>query len=397
MRPVASSCLLVLAIAGCGSGPVPEPGGNAAPRCAAAAAQGCLVDQKSCVPAAEGPRCEPCATGQYADHDALCAPIEGQPLSHDFSEFTVQPGEEVLGLCQSWTLGNAEEIWVHAVELEQDESSHHSNWTFVPSDKFDGPDGVWPCDDRNYSQLAGATAGGVLYAQSTQAAHEVQRFPDGAAIRIPPYSRIIGDIHLLNTTSDPVTGHARLSVYDLPASEVKIKLAPFHLTYDGLNIPPHATSRFVGECGIEDSFQSALGTGVEMKLYYSLPHTHALGRRFFFEVVGGPKDGQSLIDVEGFNSEARGKAYDPAVDISGATGLRFGCEFENPRDEYVKWGFGDQEMCEMLGFADMGIGFEGRIDTAEPAGTDGAIAQFTGPCSLLGFKWDQNKPGGPPP
>jgi len=63
------------------------------------------------------------------------------------------PGEEVLGLCQSWTLNNPEELWVNAVELGQDVASHHSNWTFVPDNLYKGEDGVWPCDERSSRQM----------------------------------------------------------------------------------------------------------------------------------------------------------------------------------------------------------------------------------------------------
>jgi hypothetical protein len=134
-----------------------------------------------------------------------------------------------------------------------------------------------------------------------------------------------------------------------------------------------------------------------MKVYYILPHTHALASRFFVNVMGGPEDNGSLIDVIGFNGEARGRAYDPPVDLTGAEGLTFGCEFNNPRDVSVGWGFGDQEMCELLGFADSGVGFESSVGAADPAGTDGDISLFTGPCSTLAFAWDHDKPGGPPP
>jgi hypothetical protein len=318
-------------------------------------------------------------------------------VSHDFSEFTTQPGEEVRGLCQSWTLDNAEELWVNAVELEQDEGSHHSNWTFVPSDLFEGPDGVWPCGDRNYSQVTAALSGGVLYAQSTQAVKETQRFPNRAAVRIPPYSRVIGDVHLLNTTDAPITGHARLTLYTLLREEVLVKLVPFHMTYEELAIPPHATSRFTGDCALGDRFQAAAQTPFDMEIYYVLPHYHALGTRFFLDVMGGPSAGTPLFDVSGFDSEPHGRAYDPPLEVAGADGLRFGCEFVNPRSETVGWGFGDQEMCEMLGFADSDVVFESSVGAADPAGQDGEVQLFTGDCNTLAFKWDDNKPGGPGP
>lgn len=372
--------LLVLH-AGCGDDL--EPLDEVAPICEAEEAAACLVNQHACVLEGEAARCVPCELGQYATLSGQCAPIGGTAIHHDFAEFETASGEEVLGLCQSWTLDNDEALFVNAVELVQNEGSHHSNWTFVPEDRFAGPDGVWPCEERNYDQLSAALAGGVLYAQSTQAAKEVQKFPDGAVVRIPARARIIGDVHILNPTDHAIRGRAEMTIYALASADVRVRLAPFHLTYEALDIPPLSTSRFTGTCELTEPFQDAAGTPLEMTLYYALPHTHALGSRFFFEVVGGPDDGRSLLDVEGFNSEARGRLYDPPIDLTGATGLRFGCEFDNPRQVSVGWGFGDQEMCEMLGFAEMDIVFESRVDEANAAGTDGDTTLFTGPCSTL--------------
>jgi len=354
----------------------------------------CAGKQQACVSDGATARCEACAAGQYAAASGSCEAIAGTAIPHDFATFTTKPGEEVLGRCQSWTLNNAEELWINAVELDQDEASHHSNWTFVPDDKFDGPDGVWDCKDRSYDQLTAALVGGVLYAQSTQAAHEVQKFPNGAAVRVPPYSRVIGDVHLLNTTQSEVSGHLSLTLYSLALADVKVKLAPFHLTYDGLDIPPHATSRFTGDCSLAEKFPNGK---LDMKVYYALPHTHALATRFFLDVLGGPDDKKSLIEVDGFTKEAHGLAYDPPIDLSPADGLSFGCQYENPRSDAVQWGFGDQEMCEVLGFADSATAFESRVPDATAAGADGDVQLFTGSCGTLAFAWDFNKPGGPGP
>jgi hypothetical protein len=348
----------------------------------------CRVDQKACVLVAGEPSCVACGAGTYAGASGLCEAIGGTALAHEFDVFTTQPGEEVLGLCQSWTLGNETDLWVNAVELEQDQMSHHSNWTFVPDDAFDGPDGVWDCDERGYDQLSAAVLGGVIYAQSTQASREVQKFPDGAAVRIPARSRIIGDVHLLNVGQEPVTGSAKMTLYAIDEEAAKVKLAPFHLTYDGLDIPPLATSRFHGECELAEGFQSVTGNPLSMTLFYGLPHTHKLGSRFFLQAVGGPRDGEMLLDVVGFNGEARGKLYEPPIDLAGITGLRFGCEFENPRDESVGWGFGDQEMCEMLGFIESPLAFESRISEAVEDGVDGDIQVFTGPCESILLPWE---------
>lgn len=350
----------------------------------------CLVEQNACVVDDGAPRCVACGPGTYAPHDRQgCQPIGGTALSHDFPDNTTEPGGELRGLCRSWTLDNPEPLYVNAVELEQDEISHHSNWMFVPDDRFDGPDGIWPCADRSYSQTEAALAGGVLYAQSTQAVHEVQKFPDGVVVKLPAKARIISDIHTLNTTSQAVTGNAKLTIYSIPPEEVSLVLTPFHVDYHGLDIPPQSDSRFTGVCNLEDRYRALGADRFELAVYYMLPHTHALGTRMFVEAYGGSHgDGTTIIDVRGFNGEARGRSFFPPLDVGGAEGLRFGCEFHNPRPENVVWGFDDQEMCEALGFAATPFVFESRIDEAVEDGVDGNILKFTGDCSSLVLPWE---------
>ena len=381
---------LLLLLASCGDDTT-ETKEPEAKTCQQAAADECRVNQQACTQTGTEVACHACERGHYVTKDGTCAPLGGTPIHHVFAEFSTQPGEEILGLCQSWTLDNDEAIYVNAVELYQTQSSHHSNWLFVPETEYEGPDGVWPCQERGYSQLAAALVGGVLYAQSTQAPNEVQKFPDGAVVRIPPRARIIGDVHVLNVTGEPKTGHAELTLYALSEAEVKVSLAPFHLTYDTLALPPNSSSRFSGTCDLEAGFLQNTGSGVATKLYYSLPHTHALGRRFFLQAVGGPRDGEMLLDVRGFNGEPRGKYYDPVIDLTGITGLRFGCEFENPTSEVVEWGFGDQEMCEMLGFMESPLGFESRIGEVNDLGTVDGMPSFTGACNTVFLPWDSKK------
>lgn len=354
----------------------------------------CLENQQICV-AKPKAHCERCPGAHYTSLEThACVALDGPAQKHEFADFTVQPNEEVLDLCQSWTLNNDQDLWVNAVELDQNTQSHHSNWLFVPSNQFEGPDGVWPCKDRGYTELQAAIAGGVLYAQSTQTVHEVQKFPEGVAVRIPARSRIIGDVHLLNVTDHVATGHVTLGLYTIAASAVKVKLAPFHLTYHKLDIPPKLTSRFFGECDIDKASRSVIDKPLSMQVYFILPHTHALGSRYFVEVLGGPHDGESIFDVRGLSGESRGRYYTTPIDMAGAKGFRFGCEFDNPRNQAVHWGFGDQEMCENLGFIASDLAFEATVSNVASAGMDGKIPTFTGDCSVVAFRYDHEKPGG---
>ena len=377
-------------LASSGLGPIvlscaPTP----APTCDPGAIAACVVTQAACSIVAGAPVCAPCAAGtRVAPQSGTCEPLPGTALRHDFPENATMPGEEISGLCRSWTLHNEEELWVTAVELEQDELSHHSNWIFAPDSRFDGPDGIWPCDERGYDQLSGAIAGGVLYAQSTQATHEVQAFAPGAAIRIPPHARIISDIHVLNTTAGPARGHVALTIYTVPRAEVTSALTPFHIEYHPLDIPARGSVRYVAECPIGSEIDTQPGgEPYTLRLHYSLPHTHALGTRVFLEAVGGAHDGESLLDVHGFNGEARGLLYDPPIDLSDVETLRFGCEFENPRSENVGYGIGDQEMCEMLGFVEGPVAFESRVSERVAMGEADGMQVAGGPCETLVIPW----------
>lgn len=382
-RPLVSAAALALALTACG-GSTTEP----AQLCSASDTARCFGIQQACSLEAGEAVCAECDPGQAALDDGSCADITGTPLHHEFPTQVTENGQEVLSLCRSWTLDNAEEIWVTAFETDQTELSHHSNWTFVPDTLYTGPDGIWPCADRDYHQLNAAVAGGVIYAQSTQAVHEVQRFPEGAAIRIPAHARIISDIHLLNLTGARAEGNMAITLYTVPRSAVTVALTPFHIDYHALDIPPHQTSRFTTTCDLAADWETTAGAPLSVRLFYSLPHTHILGSRVFLEAVGGTHDGELLLDVVGSPGEARGLRYDQPIDLSDMTGLRFGCEFENPRAESVGWGFGDQEMCEMLGFIESPLAFEGTVHETTMTGTDGAIATHEGPCTIQFVPWE---------
>jgi len=98
-------------------------------------------------------------------------------------------------------------------------------------------------------------------------------------------------------------------------------------------------------------------------LYYVLPHYHEMGNYFRLEIMGGPRDGEALLELADFNAEANGVTFDPPVDLTGSLGLRVTCGFNNITDEEVGYGIGDQEMCEFLGLVDSQVMMEGGVRT----------------------------------
>jgi hypothetical protein len=335
------------------------------------------------------------------DGDGACDPTrEACVLEKAVSTITVGAGIEEEDTCQSWTLNNPTELWVNSIAQNNDGAYHHANWFFVPDNLFQLPDGTWSCSEHGFSELNAAVSGGYLFALSTQSAAEGQALPSGSAIRIPPYSRIIGSSHLLNASGDPITTTMRLTVRTIPPAEVRAKMAPARIQYHDLALDPMARSSFTTECLFDQEHQTHVGEPLQYELHYVLSHYHQLGVYTQLEIAGGPRDGEVIMRHDGYG-ENFGVALDPPLELGsiGARGLRFTCGFENPRNAVVGWGIGDQEMCVVALQARSRLGWDGDVvggSGRQVAVGDGGELQYEGPCSMLAFEWDFEKQGGPP-
>ena len=333
--------------------------------------------------------------------DAPCDPeSETCVLSHDVSSVEVAAGVEDEDACQSWTLNNPTELWVNSVTQRNDGAYHHANWFFVPDDQFPLPDGAWRCSEQNFSELVAALLGGYLFALSTQSLDETQTLPVGSAIRIPPYSRIIGSSHLLNAADVALATTMRLELHTIPPPQVKAKMAPARIQYHDLKLDPTKASSFTVECLFDDAHQQRIGAPLQYELHYALSHYHSLGVYSRLEIAGGPRDGEVIMRHDGYG-ENFGQAIDPPLELGtiGARGVRFTCGFTNPRESVVRWGIGDQEMCVVALQARSNLAWDGDVEfgseQAVVVGPTGEV-QHSGPCSLTAFPWDFDKPGGPP-
>lgn len=313
------------------------------------------------------------AVQQDAGNDAGVSATHAS-LTHTFPELSVPSSFENANQCQSWTLHNDAPLWVNAVVAKNQGALHHSNWVFVPDDAYDGPDGNWQCEDRAFEQIAAAAMGGVFFAQSTQALRDEQKFPQGAAFEIPAHARIIGQVHTLNVTDDTIDTRLSFEVTTLDADQVTIPLRAMAFTNYALELPPRTKTRARMDCGVPQP---------DLSIYYVLPHYHSLGSTMTVSVLGGASDGEEIFRATATYGDALGKTYDPPVVLEGAEKLRIACEYDNPRDEQVGYGVGDQEMCVVLIYsnADMqGGGFaskNAKVETVDGVNvTDAPCASF---------------------
>lgn len=306
-------------------------------------------------------------------------------LTHAFPAMTLGPGEEIAADCVAWTLDNEKALYVNEVTLVNGGGYHHSNWFVVPEHVYAGPDGRFSCAERGFDENLASVAGAVIFAQSTQSFEETQAFAPGVVLKIPPRHKVVSSIHLLNVTTRPQETFLRMTLGLVHPRDVEVILSGFRLNYGALDIPPQSEALFTGECDLAQIFEDIIQEPFELKLHWVLPHYHYLGTSFRVEVFGGPNDGQVIHSIGEFNAEPNGLALDPPIDLTGARGLRFSCGYRNPRDESVKFGIGDQEMCVMLGLAESKMVMSGDVHTGNQVdGVVDGVVMNSGPCQGIG-------------
>ncbi|MFW6067743.1 MAG: hypothetical protein ACOC97_05340 [Myxococcota bacterium] len=324
--------------------------------------------------------------------------VETETLARDLPPIPLPLGEEITGQCWSWTLHNEEPLYVHAVHMSATRGIHHSNWFYVDDDTYDAPDGsdgdgLWDCGDRGFDTVTTAASGGVLFAQSTQNIDETQQFLPGAALRLPPHARVVVDLHLLNTYQEDLNTEIHIELDTIPEEAVDTVLRGLAIEYVDLQIQPHKRSEFTVECEMSTFHWNLLGRPLDLSLHYLLPHYHELGDLMRVEVLGGPADGELIYETTASIGEPLSAAMDPPYDLTGADGLRVTCGYDNPRDEEVGWGVGDQEMCVLFGFTDSEAMWGGGVlvddDQSEIVEQTDELVRYEAPCTVFGSLPDE--------
>ncbi len=308
------------------------------------------------------------------------------PRSLEFGPFLIAPSEEVEDQCVQITLNNSEYLYINSVELTTGPGFHHSNWFFVPERTFAGEDGTYVCDDRDFNEPVAAIFGGVLFAQSTQTPHELQKFPEGVVIKIPPRSKLVTQIHLLNPTETAISLRPTITLVPIAEAEVTTTLAGVSFQNQALGLPPNKQSKFSVECDLAPAHNQLFGRDPDFKFYYALAHYHELGTGLAVEAVRPDGTAAVVYTTDTRVGDTLGGMIEPVFDMTGYTKLRFSCSYFNPRQETVRWGNGDQEMCVFLAFTDSTYNWGGGVNEQDAPGNPvevGNEMQFSNPCAVF--------------
>jgi len=315
-----------------------------------------------------------------------CSSPDERVQSFDFGPYTIEASQESTKNCVQLSLDNDDPLFVSTVELTTGPGFHHSNWLFVPESIFEGPDGTFNCNDRGYSEVVAAAFGGVLFAQSTQLPHEIQAFAPGTAVRLPPRTKLVTQLHLLNASEVALTAHPNIKITSIPEAHVEIPLTAMSFQNQALALPVGRQSRFAVECDIAERHRKELGRDPDFSIYYALAHYHELGTGLTLDAIRADGSSANIFTTAARVGDSLGGPITPAFDMSGFSKLRMSCEFYNPRSEVVRWGIGEQEMCVFLAFSDSSYLWGGGVMQRDAPTTEtqvGNVMQYTSPCQLI--------------
>jgi len=301
-------------------------------------------------------------------------------LEHTFEPVTVASGSDDYW-CQSWTIGNDEPLYVNKVRQVNDGAWHHSNWFFVPDDMF-GEDGTWRCSDREFGSVRASLAGGVIFAQSTQAFEETQAFPERTAVVIPPRSKIIGDVHLFNVAASPVETTLTMSFQTIEPEETDVRLREVSFALRDIDIDAGRRSRWAQTCDLTELVSDSFN------VYYVLGHYHQWGNYFSLSFVDDEGDETPIVELDNVG-DVLGFTVSPPANSNGAKRLKYECGYNNTTDRNLVWGnSGDEEMCQFLAYidGDMKIGAFPEGQTPQLMGeTEDGVLMYEVPCADAPF------------
>jgi hypothetical protein len=316
--------------------------------------------------------------------------VEPDSRTFELGTLTLPAHTEDLDTCVVVSLGNDEPLYINEITLTTGPGFHHSNWLWVPSHyPPETPDGIFSCDERNYDQTAAGVLGGVFFAQSTQSEHEVQKFPEGVALALPPRARLVAQLHLLNNNDEDLVLTPTIGYRAIPKSEATTSLQSLSFEYHPLGLPPRKQSRFTMECDVAPKYQELLGRQPDFSVFYALAHYHEWGTGLTLEAVRADGGSQIIYSTENNVGDVLGGPIEPSFAMAGFTKLRLTCNYYNNTDRTITYGNGDGEMCVFNAFSNSSYTFAGGALDSGPIGTPvdvGGVATFTQPCSVYAIE-----------
>lgn len=158
--------------------------------------------------------------------------------------------------------------------------------------------------------------------------------PEGSGFKLVKGDQLLMQLHLLNTTSEPITETVEVHAEKLAAADVTYSAALYPFGTTVFAIPPNRQSSVTHDCTVDQ----------DMEAFVMFPHMHRLGKEMAFQLG---KDEASLAEVwrGSYDFDAQ-RLIPQTFSLHNGDHARVTCTYDNTTNRTVGYGeHTDEEMC----------------------------------------------------
>ena len=247
----------------------------------------------------------------------------------------VAPPFTEIWKCEITQLENTRSMPINRAESRTTPGMHHQTVTVLTGlpGLEDIEHGIYDC--RELYDAHPELMENAIQLYGSQDAEQSIDLGDATA-NLPPRLVVMHEVHYLNSVDEETLVQSYVNAYAIPPSEADKSIWGVTVRDTNLAIPARGTTVEWTRC--------EMSSDVELKIMAS--HTHELGVRVTAYRWDGSEVGERIYENDDWHTPKL-EFYD-AVPIAAGTGFHFECEFDNPREEDVAWGFNaEDEMCQI--------------------------------------------------
>jgi hypothetical protein len=276
------------------------------------------------------------------DFTGLVAPVAGSGFQIHVPPFPI-PGNFEREWFMRLPIGNTEDIYVTKFQSKCRPGTHHLVAYGYQDENAPNQPQIGVMRDQNRADGRGNFRSNMnmdinfFTAQSEEFTLEL---PAGMAVYLKGGATMDLNSHYYNRTNETRFGEVYLNVNTVDPSQVnKILFTELVNNSDELRLPPRQTTTIS---------HTEMADDQRMTIYSVTSHMHKRGKLFKLFVVGGPRDGELLLEANDYKHPPQIFLADPLVVVPGI-GLRTEITYENETDREITFGVTSED--------EMGIAF----------------------------------------
>jgi Copper type II ascorbate-dependent monooxygenase, C-terminal domain len=238
-------------------------------------------------------------------------------------------------------LNNKEEIYVNAIRSVSRPGTHH----FVLSTLSETPDFPLPVPnviidqnniDGTFNLFSSVNRGSILFI--AQSADYELRLPPGYGIKMEKDYKFLGNPHYFNKTNAMRFGEVYCNLYTIPKEKVTTLLELSEVSSQDFVLPANQETTITTDQIFDEKTQ----------ITSMSPHYHKLGKKFVVQIIGGPRNGEVILESYDYQHPVVGFFVNNPLILNKGEGLRTIVTYNNNTSRQVGYGVTSEDEMNYL-------------------------------------------------